>query len=106
MGAIGAEGDPADLMYSGVLAIGIVGAVVVRLQPNGVARVLLVMAFAQGLVAVLALVAGRHLTPESSVVEIVGVNAFFAALFIGSAWLFRRAAGDQPPAGSAPMVER
>ena len=104
VGAIGAEGDPADLMYVGVLAMGIVGALIVRLRPEGMARVLLVMALAVVLVAVVALVAGKHLSPESSVVEIVGVNGFFAALFIGSAWLFRRAALEQPRAGSAPMV--
>ncbi|MDP8905531.1 MAG: hypothetical protein M3N29_09535 [Chloroflexota bacterium] len=95
VGAIGVEGDPADLMYLGVLGVGTVGAVIARFQPEGMARAVLATAFAQALVAVIALIAGKHEAPTSSVAEILGVNAFFVALFIGSAWLFRRAARQQ-----------
>jgi hypothetical protein len=31
-------------------------------------------------------------SPESGPLEIVALNGFFVALFVGSAWLFRRAA--------------
>ena len=96
VGIIGVEGDPADLMYLGVLAVGIVGAVIARFQAEGMARALLAMALAQALVASIALVAGKHEAPISSVSEIVGLNGFFVALFIGSAWLFRHAARKQP----------
>jgi hypothetical protein len=92
VGVIGEEGDPADLMYLGVLAVGIVGAAVARFRPPGMARALLAMALAQMSVAAIALVAGKHQVPISSVSEILGLNGFFAALFIGSALLFRRAA--------------
>jgi hypothetical protein len=98
MGVIGAEGDPFDLMYIGVLAVGIVGSVIVRFQPAGMVRVLLAMAVVQALVAMIALMAGKHEVPVSSVAEIVGLNGFFAALFVGSAWLFRRAARQPPSA--------
>jgi hypothetical protein len=99
MGVIGAEGDPFDLLYFGVLAIGIVGAVVARLRPHGMVRALVAMALAQAVVAAIALLMGKHQVPVSSVAEIVGLNAFFVALFIGAAWLFSRAAGRQPAAG-------
>ena len=79
-------------MYVGVLAVGIAGAVIARLRPQGMARALLAMALAQTLVAVIALIAGKHQAAISSVAEIVGLNAMFVALFVGSAWLFRRAA--------------
>jgi hypothetical protein len=98
VGILGEDGDPADLMYFGVLAVGIVGAVIARFRPHGMARALLAAALAQALVAVIALIAGKHQAPISSVYEIVGLNGFFVALFIGSAWLFRRAAHHQPPA--------
>jgi hypothetical protein len=98
VGIIGEDGDPADLMYFGVLAVGIVGAVIARLQPEGMARAMLATALAQALVAVIALIAGKHQAPISSVWEILGLNGFFVALFIGSAWLFRHAARKQPPA--------
>ena len=95
VGIVGVEGDPADLMYLGVLAVGIVGAIVARLRPEGMARALLAMALAQGLVAAIALIAGKHQDPISSVSEILGLNGLFVALFLGSAWLFRHAAREQ-----------
>jgi hypothetical protein len=100
VGVIGEDGDPADLMYGGVLAVGAIGAVIARFRPQGMARALLAMALAQALVAVIALIAGKHQAPISSVFEIVGVNGLFVALFIGSAWLFRQAARKQPTASA------
>jgi hypothetical protein len=37
--------------------------------------------------------------------EILGLSLFFAALFLGSAWLFRRASGprSRPETGSVPI---
>ena len=102
VGVLGVDGDPADLMYIGVLAVGIIGAIIARLQPRGMARALFATALAQALVAVIALFAGMHQAPYSSVGEILGLNGFFVALFLGSAWLFRRAAREQPPAGAGP----
>lgn len=92
MGLIGAEGDPFDLLYIAVLAVGIVGSAVVRFEPAGMVRVLLAMAAAQALVAAIALAMGKQDVPVSSVAEIVGLNAFFAAWFVASAWLFQQAA--------------
>ena len=92
LGIIGETGDPADLMYGGVLVIGIIGAVIARFQPQGMARALLATALATALVAVIALIAGKHQAPISSVWEILGLNGIFVALFIASALLFRRAA--------------
>jgi len=91
VGIIGSDGDPANLMYFGVLAVGIAGAIIARLQPRGMARALFAMACAQGVVAAIALIAGLGL-PWSGPAEILALNGFFIALFAGSAWLFRRAA--------------
>jgi hypothetical protein len=102
VGIIGVEGDGADLMYFGVLAVGITGALIARFRPQGMARALLATALAQALVAVIALIAGKHRDPVTSVPELVGLNGFFVALFIGSAWLFRHAARKQPPVGAGP----
>ena len=102
LGVNGEDGDRADLMYGGVLAVGILGAHATRFRPEGMARTLLAMALAQMLIAGIALLAGKHQEPLSSALEIVGLNAFFAALFVGSAWLFRQAAragGRQPATG-------
>ncbi|MCH7760846.1 hypothetical protein IIA15_05510 [candidate division TA06 bacterium] len=91
VGLIGSEDNPANLMYVGVLAVGIIGAIIARLQPHGMARALFAMALAQALVAVIALIAGMDQYPGSSVSEIVNLNVFFVALWVGSALLFRRA---------------
>lgn len=97
MGIIGAEGDPFDRLYFGVVAIGIVGALLARFQPAGMVRALSATAIAQALVTVLALVLGKQDVPVSSVAEIVGLNAFFIALFVGAAWMFDRAARPGGP---------
>src|ERR687895_1422202 len=94
VGIIGADGDPANTMYFGVLAVGIIGAIVARFRPHGMARALFATALAQALVAVIALIAGLGL-PWSPPLEILALNGFFVALFVGSAFLFRYAAREQ-----------
>ncbi|HEY9426731.1 MAG TPA: hypothetical protein VIR34_06220 [Gemmatimonadaceae bacterium] len=91
VGIIGADGDRANVMYFGVLAVGIVGAIIARFQPEGMARALFGMAIAQAVVAAIALVLGLGY-PASPPLELVGLNGMFIALFVGSALLFRRAA--------------
>ncbi len=85
-------------MYIGVLTVGIIGTIIARFQPRGMARALFATALAQALVAVIALIAGMHRAPYSSVGEIL----FFVAPFLGSAWLFRDAARERTPAGAGP----
>ncbi|MBN6041237.1 hypothetical protein [Amycolatopsis sp. 195334CR] len=97
VGLIGTEGDNADLMYFGVLAVGAAGAFVARFQAAGMARALIATAVAQALVTVIALLAGKHQSPATSIVELVGLNGFFVVLFLGSAWLFHRAEPRKPP---------
>jgi hypothetical protein len=93
VGIIGRDGDPANLMYFGVLAIGIIGALIARFRPRGMARALFATALAQTSVAVIALIA-RLGYPWSGPLELSLLNGVFVALFVGSAWLFRRAAHE------------
>jgi hypothetical protein len=93
VGIIGTEDNPANLMYGGVLAVGIIGAVIARFQPVGMARALVATAFAQALVAVIALIAGLGFT--------FILTGFFVALWLGSAWLFRKAAQENSGGRSA-----
>jgi cytidylate kinase len=57
VGLIGNEENPANLMYGGVLAVGIIGAIIARFPPHGMARALFATALAQMLVGVIALIA-------------------------------------------------
>ena len=83
-----------------MIAIGIIGAIIVRFQPQGMARVLLAAAVAQALVAGIALIAGMQRSPNSSVAEILILNGFFVALFLVSSWLFRSASRKQATVGA------
>jgi hypothetical protein len=102
VGIIGSEDNNANSMYFGVLAVGIIGAIVARFRAHGMARALFATALAQALVAVIALIIGLG-SPWSppGVLGTLILNGFFAALFVGSALLFRYAGREQPPAGAA-----
>ncbi len=89
----------ANLMYFGVLAVGIVGALIARFRPRGMARALFATALAQTSVAVIALIAGLGY-PWSGPLELSALNGFFVALFVASAWLFRRAEHARPERGA------
>jgi len=98
-GLIGIEDDdPANLLYAGVLAIGLVGALIARFQPRGLSRALFATALAQALVGVIAL----RLPNTAGSAQIVILHGVFVALFAGAALLFRRAArsGFSPRTGA------
>ena len=96
VGLIGVEGDPFDRLYGGVLAVGIIGAMIARFRPRGMAWAMVATALAQTLVTVIALLVGKQHVPVSSVAEIVLLNGFYVVLWVGSASLFRKAARGRP----------
>ncbi len=67
---------------------------------NGMARALFATVLAQALVAVIALTAGLGSTGPIWPWDILILTGFFTALWVGSAWLFRNAAREQPTAGA------
>jgi len=103
VGIIGNEDNPANLMYVGVLAVGLIGAVIARLEQRGMARALFATALAQALVPVIALIIWRP-SVTSDVLGVFGLNAFFAMLFVGSALLFRRAVRERNGPGVEPTA--
>lgn len=92
VGIIGSETNDINLLYFVVIVIGIIDAFVVRFQAKGLTISLFAMAAAQAIITVIALAAGMAELPHSSIVEIIGVNAFFIMLFCVAALLFRYAA--------------
>ena len=90
VGIIGRDGDPANLMHLPVIVVGIGGALISRLHPDGLSRTLLSMAVLQALIATIAIFGGLGL-PWSGPVELAVLNAVFVLLFAVSAWLFARA---------------
>jgi hypothetical protein len=92
VGIIGSEDNPANLLYAGVLLIGLVGSLIARFRPRGMSYVLYAAAIAQMLVPIAALIVWRSTLDEPpSLVGVFVLNAVFASLFALSGALFRRA---------------
>ncbi len=97
---IGSENNDANMMYGGVVAIGLTGAIFARFEPLGMARAMLATALAQALVAIIALVAGWGMSGPIWPRDVFGATVIFVILWLGCAWLFRRAAVQVVPAGA------
>src|SRR6185436_16096002 len=93
-GAVATEDDSPGLIFFGVLIVGIIGAIIARFRPQGMARALFGTALAQALVAVFAMIA------REQYFELLMLNGFFIALWVGSALLFRKAARGSPEPGA------
>jgi len=97
VGIIG-DDDPVNLLYLGVLGVGLLGALSTRFAPQGMARTTFAMAIAQLLVPMLVLLIPNLrpvLLEPPGPLGVFGINACFAALFVGAALLFRQAAQAQ-----------
>jgi hypothetical protein len=89
VGLIGNEDNPANVMYGGVLLVGLIGAVMARLEPVGMAVTLFAMAVAQFMVPVVALM----LWPgdfSPGVLPVFGLNGAFVLACMVSGVLFWR----------------
>ena len=97
VGIVGAEGDRADLLFVGALGVAVVGALAARFRAVAMARAMAAAAVAFVVAGVAALALGT-VPAYNSAAEVLGLSGMFAALFAGSAWLFRRAASAPPQA--------
>ncbi|MDP2260607.1 MAG: hypothetical protein Q8J89_12925 [Caulobacter sp.] len=87
VGVIGNEDNPLNAMFGGILLVGVLGAAIARFRASGMARTMIAMAAAQVVVAVVAQIYGHFIWPMTVV---------FAAIWLGSAALFRKAARTTP----------
>lgn len=89
VGFIGSEDNPMNLLYAGVLAVGFIGAVLAKLQPQGMARAMFAAAATQFAVPFVALLIKQ---PELTmgVLWVIVLNSVFAGLWVASGLLFRR----------------
>ena len=97
VGVIGTENNTANLMYGGVLAVGVIGAVVARFQPGGMAQAMIATAVAQALVAAIALIARFGSTGPAWPLDILMFTGALTSMWLLSAWLFRKAARVESP---------
>ncbi|MBS3961438.1 MAG: hypothetical protein KGZ61_06360 [Sandarakinorhabdus sp.] len=97
VGIVGSEANPANLLFAGVLGVGIVGAFAARFRPRGMALALVAMAGAQILFAIIALLAGLGTIHGTIPV----VTILLVTLWLASALLFRKAAQEGDRTGAA-----
>lgn len=98
VGILGDEGNPANLLYLGVLAVGLVGAAIARFRAAGLARTMLAMAAAQVLVPFVAMAMGPL---GSGPLAVVGVTLFFLGPWLLAAGLFHVASRHTAQHGAA-----
>ena len=92
VGIIGTERSDANLMFVGIIAVGVVGAIVARFQAAGMARTLVAMGLAQLTIAAIVLIAGLGSSGPVWPNDVLGLTGAFTALWFVSALSFRRAA--------------
>jgi hypothetical protein len=89
VGLIGSGPNAGNLMYIVIVAIVIIGIFLSRFTTKGMEMVMFTVAITLVLFAVIQLLVKMYQYPGSSVIEIIGVNSFFAILFAVSGLLFR-----------------
>jgi hypothetical protein len=87
VGIIGNENDPINLVFFGILAVGLAGALIARFRPEGMALTLATMALLMLAMAVYVLATNPN--REAAII------AVFAGLWLLGAGLFRKAAREQ-----------
>jgi hypothetical protein len=104
VGLVGSEKNNANLLYAGVLAVALIEAFVARFRPLGMSHAMFAAALTYALVTAVALFvwtpAGAGAEPRVSLVNVLGVNAVFAAVWVVAGVLFRRAGAAGSHAGS------
>ncbi len=98
VGIIGSEDNPVNIIYFGVIGIGIVGAVMSRFKPYGLSLTMFAVSIALLLIAVVVLIyagtQGADFTVDK-IMTYIGVHGLFIMLFFISGILFRQSAQDQ-----------
>ena len=92
VGFLGDEGNPANLIFLGVILIAVVCSIMARARAGGMARALLVTAAAQVGAGIIGFAAGWASPGAQGVYEVVMGTILFAGLWLAGAFLFHKAA--------------
>ncbi len=95
VGIIGDEGNLGNLLYFGVLAVGLLGALSARFRSGGMALTMGAMGLAQIIALPTAWMLGWSEAETVLSPETLGVTALFVALWLASALFFRSAAQQE-----------
>jgi len=102
VGIIGGEDDPANTLFLGVIATALVGGAIARFRAPGMAHAMFAAAALQALIGLTAVLMGWGQGAEGPLwpMDVIGLTGFFTALWLGSAFLFRRAAQEKARAAT------
>ncbi len=89
VGLIGSGPHAGNLMYIGVVLILFIGIYLSRFKANKLELVMFTTALSFILITIIALLTNMQEYPGSSVIEIIGVNLFFATPYLLAGLLFR-----------------
>jgi hypothetical protein len=92
VGIIGNEDNPVNLMFFGVIAAALVGAIVARFRAGGMARAMAVAAVINGLIGIGVFIADAGATEPPGRFGLLVLIEVFAGMWLLSAWLFGKAA--------------
>ena len=92
VGIIGDEGNNANLMFLGVIAVALAGSIVARFRAGGMARAMAVAAVAEALVAVPVVALGLGASEPPGMIGVLVLIGGFTGMWGLSALLFRKAA--------------
>jgi hypothetical protein len=95
VGFLGSEKNDANLMFGGVIAVALGGAIIADFRAPGMVKAMVATALAQALVGGIALAAQLGSAGAAGLYEVAVGTALFGALWLLSAWLFRKAAARQ-----------
>jgi hypothetical protein len=98
VGFLGDEGNPANLLFFGVIAVALAGAIVARFRARGMAFAMLAAAFAQLAIGALAIPLGWASPGSQGLYEVVLGSTLFTGLWLLSAGLFRWASNREKAA--------
>ncbi len=95
VGILGSEENPVNLIYFGVIAIGLIGVFISNFRANGMAYTMFAMTGVMLLIPIFLLIFGAPDKDDMigfNLIGLFGLHGFFAVQFVISALLFRRAA--------------
>jgi hypothetical protein len=95
VGIIGSEQNGANLLYAGVVAVVVGGAIVSRVRSAGLMRTCVAAATLQALIGLAAVTVGWGADGPIWPHDVIGVTAILVAIWLGAAALFARATRDQ-----------
>ena len=95
VGIIGNEDNPANLVFAVILLVAIAGTIVARAKAEGMVRAMAVAGSAQAIVGLVVFARGIAANEPPGAFGLLVLIEALAAMWLGSALLFRKAARDE-----------